>query len=31
MAEDVTLSGFMMRGLASKEGSQVSSQRQQDI
>jgi len=31
MAEDVTLSSFMMRGLASKEGSQVSSQHQQDI
>jgi len=31
MAEDVTLSSFMMRSLASKKGSQVSSQHQQDI
>jgi hypothetical protein len=31
MAEDVTLSRFMMCGLASKQGSQVSSQHRQDI
>jgi hypothetical protein len=31
MAEDVILSRFMMCGLASKQGSQVSSQHQQDI